>query len=152
MTHAACRRREQLGSPGMCLLIRHMCMQSVAAVLQEDCSAIVTLQSSGISRPAQLDGRTYASYGARYEGRIVQQLIRNDGGKGEFQEATPGMLGIWNTLLKVCLPRAHPRLALWPPILPEARLLHAGRSRCYLGVHVSAPASCCLLRLLLSSS
>ena len=44
--------------------------------------------ASGIERPRDLDGRKYASYGARYEGRIVQQLIRNDGGTGEFTEDT----------------------------------------------------------------
>jgi hypothetical protein len=68
---------------------------------QDSTSAIVTLASSGITRPAQLDGKTYASYGARFEGRIVQQLIRNDGGAGDFKESTPPMLGIWDTLLKV---------------------------------------------------
>jgi hypothetical protein len=44
--------------------------------------------ASGIDRPKQLDGRKYASYAARYEGRIVQQLIRNDGGAGDFDEDT----------------------------------------------------------------
>ncbi|EFJ42027.1 hypothetical protein VOLCADRAFT_110035 [Volvox carteri f. nagariensis] len=73
---------------------------AVAALLQDSTSAIVTLASSGITRPAQLDGKTYASYGARFEGRIVQQLIRNDGGAGDFKEITPPMLGIWETLLK----------------------------------------------------
>ncbi|KAL6763127.1 NMT1/THI5 like-domain-containing protein [Haematococcus lacustris] len=73
---------------------------ALAAVLQGSTSAVVTLKSSGITRPSQLDGKTYASYGARYEGRIVQQLIRNDGGTGDFKEVTPPMLGIWNTLLK----------------------------------------------------
>lgn len=38
---------------------------------------------------------------ARFEGRIVQQLIRNDGGTGDFKEVTPRMLGIWDTILKV---------------------------------------------------
>lgn len=37
----------------------------------------------------------------RYEGRIVQQLIRNDGGSGDFDEITPTKLGIWSTILKV---------------------------------------------------
>lgn len=32
-------------------------LQAVAAVLQQDTSAIVTLKSSGIDRPAQLDGK-----------------------------------------------------------------------------------------------
>ena len=31
----------------------------------------------------------------------MQQLIVNDGGTGMFQESTPPMLGIWNTLLNV---------------------------------------------------
>mmetsp|Transcript_19098 Transcript_19098/g.32768 ORF Transcript_19098/g.32768 Transcript_19098/m.32768 type:complete len:348 (-) Transcript_19098:373-1416(-) len=73
---------------------------AVAACLQDSTSAIVTLKSSGIDRPSALDGAKYASYGARYEGRIVQQLIKNDGGRGEFVETTPPMLGIWETLLK----------------------------------------------------
>lgn len=73
---------------------------AVATLLQDSTSAIVTLASSGIARPAQLDGKVYASYAARFEGRIVQQLIRNDGGKGEFVESTPPMLGIWDTLMQ----------------------------------------------------
>ncbi len=39
----------------------------------------------------------------RYEGRIVQEIIRADGGKGDFREATPSVMGIWDTLLKVRL-------------------------------------------------
>lgn len=74
-------------------------LQSVAALLQSDTSAIVTLQSSGLDGPCKLDGKTYASYGARYEGRIVQQMIRNDGGEGNYTEVTPPMLGIWETVL-----------------------------------------------------
>ena len=73
----------------------------MATLLATSTSAVVTLASSGIDRPSQLDGKVYASYGARYEGRIVQQMIRNDGGKGDYTESTPPMLGIWNTLLKV---------------------------------------------------
>eukprot|EP00242_Pyramimonas_sp_CCMP2087_P013086 CAMPEP_0198210802 /NCGR_PEP_ID=MMETSP1445-20131203/22452_1 /TAXON_ID=36898 /ORGANISM="Pyramimonas sp., Strain CCMP2087" /LENGTH=188 /DNA_ID=CAMNT_0043884957 /DNA_START=230 /DNA_END=792 /DNA_ORIENTATION=- len=74
-------------------------LKTVAAVLQAQTSAIVTLKSSGLERPAALDGKIYASYAARFEGRIVQQMIRNDGGKGDFQEQVPPMLGIWNTIL-----------------------------------------------------
>ena len=40
----------------------------------------------------------------RYEGRIVQQMIINDGGQGHFEESTPPMLGIWDTLLAVSSP------------------------------------------------
>jgi hypothetical protein len=35
---------------------------------QASTSAVVTLKSSGISRPAELDGKKYASYAARYGG------------------------------------------------------------------------------------
>lgn len=49
----------------------------------------------------QLEGKRYASYAARYEGRIVQSLIKNDGGSGEYQELVLPMLGLWNTLLQV---------------------------------------------------
>jgi hypothetical protein len=35
----------------------------------------------------------------RYESRIVQAMIRADGGSGDYQELVPPMLGIWNTLL-----------------------------------------------------
>ncbi|KAK9809928.1 hypothetical protein WJX72_001872 [[Myrmecia] bisecta] len=74
-------------------------LQAVATILSSDTSVVATLKSSGIDRPSKLDGKVYASYGARYEGRIVQQLIKNDGGKGDYQEVTPAKLGIWNTLL-----------------------------------------------------
>ena len=75
-------------------------LKAVAALLHDrNTSAIVTLRSSGIDTPRKLDGKTYASYAARFEGRIVQKMIQADGGKGDFAEATPPMLGIWNTLL-----------------------------------------------------
>jgi ABC-type nitrate/sulfonate/bicarbonate transport system substrate-binding protein len=75
-------------------------LKAVAALLHDrNTSAIVTLRSSGIDTPGKLDGKVYASYAARFEGRIVQEMIRADGGKGDFTETTPPMLGIWNTLL-----------------------------------------------------
>ena len=52
---------------------------AVAALQQRTTSAIVTLKASGRDTPAKLDGATYASYGARYEGRIVQALIKKGG-------------------------------------------------------------------------
>jgi ABC-type nitrate/sulfonate/bicarbonate transport system substrate-binding protein len=73
--------------------------KAIAAVLQEDLSAIVTLSSSGIDTPRQLDGKRYASYKARYEDEIVRQLIKNDGGEGTLKLSYPEKLGIWNTLL-----------------------------------------------------
>jgi ABC-type nitrate/sulfonate/bicarbonate transport system substrate-binding protein len=72
---------------------------AVFAILQNDISKIVTLKSSGISSPKRLDGRSYASYKARYEDHIVKELIKNDGGKGDLNILYPEKLGIWNTLL-----------------------------------------------------
>jgi len=34
-----------------------------------------------------------------FEGRIIQKMIQNDGGKGTFKEQCPAMLGIWGALL-----------------------------------------------------
>ena len=72
---------------------------ALAAVLQTDLSSIVVKANSGIERPAQLDGKTYASYKARYEDAQVACLVRNDGGQGHLVLQYPNRLGIWNTLL-----------------------------------------------------
>ena len=74
-------------------------LRSVAAVCQRDTSAIVAPGDSDVDRPAALDGRTYASYDARFEDDIVRQLVRNDGGEGDIDIVTPPKLGIPNTLL-----------------------------------------------------
>jgi ABC-type nitrate/sulfonate/bicarbonate transport system substrate-binding protein len=73
-------------------------MIAIAALLQRDASAVAVLESSGIERPADLDGKSYASYDARYEDEIIRQMIKNDGGEGNLQIHTPEKLGIWNTL------------------------------------------------------
>nr|WP_298996777.1 ABC transporter substrate-binding protein [uncultured Allomuricauda sp.] len=71
----------------------------IATIFQEDLSAIVVLEDSSVKRPSDLDGKTYASYKARYEDEIVRQMIINDGGKGEMHLTYPEKLGIWATLL-----------------------------------------------------
>lgn len=72
---------------------------AIAAVLKEDLSAITVNAKSSISTPADLDGKTYASYQARYEDGIVKELIRNAGGKGNIEIYYPDKLGIWDTIL-----------------------------------------------------
>jgi ABC-type nitrate/sulfonate/bicarbonate transport system substrate-binding protein len=72
---------------------------AVYAILQKDLSCIATLKSSNITSPKLLDGKTYASYKARYEDHIVKEMIKNDGGKGALNIVYPEKLGIWNTLL-----------------------------------------------------
>ncbi|MEM7514129.1 MAG: ABC transporter substrate-binding protein, partial [Bacteroidota bacterium] len=71
----------------------------IATIFQEDVSAIVVKGDAGISRPKELDGKSYASYKARYEDEIVKQMIKNDGGQGELMLAYPEKLGIWDTVM-----------------------------------------------------
>lgn len=52
---------------------------AVAALLQGSASAICTLKSSGIDRPAKLAGKRYASYDGRFEDPIVARMVLNDG-------------------------------------------------------------------------
>ncbi|MFT6795115.1 MAG: ABC-type nitrate/sulfonate/bicarbonate transport system substrate-binding protein [Maribacter sp.] len=73
---------------------------AIATIFQEDVSAIASLASSGIQCPSDLDGKVYASYKARYEDEILRQMIKNDGGTGDFKIEYPEKLGIWNTILK----------------------------------------------------
>jgi ABC-type nitrate/sulfonate/bicarbonate transport system substrate-binding protein len=77
----------------------HVDAMAIFAILQEDLSSIASLQSTKLHRPKLLDGKTYASYKARYEDKIVKKLVMNDGGKGDFKIIYPDKLGIWNTLL-----------------------------------------------------
>lgn len=72
---------------------------AIFAILQEDTSSIVSLKTTDLSSPKLLDGKTYASYKARYEDKIVKELVINDGGDGNFKIIYPDKLGIWNTLL-----------------------------------------------------
>ena len=72
---------------------------AIFAILQEDISSIASLKSAALPSPKVLDKKTYASYKARYEDKIVSELVKNDGGEGVFNIIYPDKLGIWNTLL-----------------------------------------------------
>lgn len=72
---------------------------AIAAILQEDLSAIVVKKDTEINSPKDLDGKSYASYKARYEDAIVKQMIQNDGGNGTLNIEYPNKLGIWDTVL-----------------------------------------------------
>ncbi len=61
---------------------------SIAAIMQHNTSALVTLKSSGITRPSQLAGKTYGGFGAPYENAVVGEIIKHDGGKGTFKNVT----------------------------------------------------------------
>ena len=75
-------------------------VKAIAAVLQDDLASIAVLESSGIERPAQLDGKTHASYRACNKDATIACLVRNDGGKGELNFAYPDQATIWETLVK----------------------------------------------------
>jgi len=61
---------------------------SIAAIVQHNTSALVTLASSGLSSPRDLDGRIYGGFGAPYEAAVVGAIIRQSGGKGTFKNVT----------------------------------------------------------------
>ncbi len=52
---------------------------SIAAVMQHDTSAMATLASSGITRPAQFVGKTFASSGDPAEQAVIDIMEANDG-------------------------------------------------------------------------
>jgi ABC-type nitrate/sulfonate/bicarbonate transport system substrate-binding protein len=74
-------------------------LQAIATIYQEDVSAIAVVSNSQIERPADLSGKSYASYKARYEDQIVKQMIAKDGGKPDLKIDYPAKLGIWVTLI-----------------------------------------------------
>src|SRR6266568_4932361 len=61
---------------------------SIASIIQHNTSALVTLASSGITRPSMFDGKTYGAFGAPYETAVVGEIIKKDGGKGVFKNVT----------------------------------------------------------------
>jgi ABC-type nitrate/sulfonate/bicarbonate transport system substrate-binding protein len=61
---------------------------SVMAILQHAASEIAVLADSGITRPRELDGKTYAGFGYPNEEPTVKFVIEHDGGKGVFETAT----------------------------------------------------------------
>lgn len=72
---------------------------AIAAILQDDLSAIAVKTGSDIMSPKDLDGKTYSSYQARYEDGIVKEMIKNAGGSGELNIIYPEKLGIWENLI-----------------------------------------------------
>jgi ABC-type nitrate/sulfonate/bicarbonate transport system substrate-binding protein len=60
-------------------------IKSVMAILQHAASAIAVLASSGITRPRELDGRTYAGFGYANEEPTLKAVIQADGGAGTFK-------------------------------------------------------------------
>jgi ABC-type nitrate/sulfonate/bicarbonate transport system substrate-binding protein len=61
---------------------------STMAILQHTAQEIAVLDSSSITRPRDLDGKTYAGFGYPNEVPTLKAVIRHDGGKGEFDTVT----------------------------------------------------------------
>ena len=70
---------------------------AIAKLFDSDLSAIAT-NTDKIKSPKDLDGKSYASYNARYEDKIICEMVKNDGGRGNIDFVYPEKLGIWNTL------------------------------------------------------
>ena len=62
---------------------------SVMAILQHTAQDIAVLASSDITRPAELDGRTYAGFGYPNEVPTLQAVIKADGGTGDVRHRHP---------------------------------------------------------------
>ncbi|TXD51570.1 MULTISPECIES: ABC transporter substrate-binding protein [unclassified Polaribacter] len=73
---------------------------AIFTLLQEDISSIASLKSNNLTSPKLLDNKIYASYKARYEDKIVKELVKNDGGSGNIKITYPNKLGIWHTLIE----------------------------------------------------
>ena len=70
-------------------------VKSVAAIVQHNTSELATLKSSGLDRPAKLEGTRYAGFGTPYEEPVIATVIKQDGGKtGAIQNITTNTGGL----------------------------------------------------------
>ncbi|HET8931296.1 MAG TPA: ABC transporter substrate-binding protein [Acidimicrobiales bacterium] len=53
---------------------------AIAAIIEHNTSSLVSLTSSGITRPRDLAGHTYGAYGATFERALIDALVSCDGG------------------------------------------------------------------------
>lgn len=61
------------------------------AVVQHETGRLVFMDDrQDIQSPKDLDGKTYAGFGSNWERKLIETLIRADGGKGEFEIVTLG--------------------------------------------------------------
>lgn len=58
---------------------------SLGAILQHNTSGLIVLKDSGINRPKDLDGKIYGGYGSPFENPIISEIIKKDGGNGDFK-------------------------------------------------------------------
>jgi ABC-type nitrate/sulfonate/bicarbonate transport system substrate-binding protein len=69
-------------------------VKSVAAILQTNTSALVTLKSSGLDRPSKLEGKRYAGFGTTFEEPVIKTVMKADGAQtGNFRNITTNLFG-----------------------------------------------------------
>jgi ABC-type nitrate/sulfonate/bicarbonate transport system substrate-binding protein len=69
-------------------------LKSVAAILQTNTSALATLKGSGLDRPAKLEGKRYAGFGATFEEPVIRTMLKQDGAAtGAFENITTNLFG-----------------------------------------------------------
>jgi ABC-type nitrate/sulfonate/bicarbonate transport system substrate-binding protein len=67
---------------------------SVAAVIQKNSSALVTLKDSGLDRPSKLNGKRYAGFGAPFEEPVINAMLTCDGvAAPRFENVTANTFG-----------------------------------------------------------
>jgi ABC-type nitrate/sulfonate/bicarbonate transport system substrate-binding protein len=62
---------------------------SIATVIEHNTSSLISLSSDGISRPRDLEGKRYGSYGSALEEAIISSLVTCDGGDPSLVEHSP---------------------------------------------------------------
>lgn len=62
---------------------------SVATVIEHNTSSLLSLTSDGITRPRDLEGKKYGSYGSALEEAIISSLVKCDGGDPALVEHAP---------------------------------------------------------------
>ncbi len=61
---------------------------SIGAVVQHNTSGFIVRSDSGINSPKELDGKIYGGYGSLSENAVVSEVIKKDGGTGDFKNIT----------------------------------------------------------------
>ncbi|GAX26645.1 hypothetical protein FisN_2Hh421 [Fistulifera solaris] len=73
-------------------------LKAIASLMQEDLSSMAVLESSGIERPAQLDGKRFAACSVGGRNPTITCLIQNDGGKGDITYIQSDRVNLYETV------------------------------------------------------
>ncbi len=67
---------------------------SIAAIIRHNTSSLVAIENSGIKTPKDLDGKIYGGFGAPFENAVISEMIKKNGGKGNFKTVLLDIDGI----------------------------------------------------------